>query len=66
MDTSLDWRLQRFDESDHDHCLLSWRTIMEGDMAYRSRAGWITVDAYDRYIENDPLRLRASSQKPNL
>lgn len=49
-----------YEGRDHDHCLLTWETIRHGDMAFVSNAGWITEDAYRRYIQDDELRLRRS------
>lgn len=61
-DQSLVWTLETFDRAgDHDHCLLTWATIGPGDVAYHSDDGWISVDAYDRFIRDDALRLRNRS-----
>lgn len=55
----LAWQLKAYDESDHDHSLLTWTTILAGEEAYRSTNGdWVSRDAYERYIRDDLLRLR--------
>jgi hypothetical protein len=58
MDTGLVWRPRDYQGSDHDHCLLTWETILPGSPAYVSEDGWITVGAYERVIRDDALRLR--------
>lgn len=59
-DTSLEWAEKPYDGKDDDEtCLLTWKTIMPGDLAYVSDAGWISVEAYDEFIRDDRLRLRA-------
>ena len=41
------------------HCAVTWETIRRGDRAYRSGAGeWMSIDAFERYVRNDSLRLR--------
>ena len=57
-DVDLDWRLREYEGSDHDHCLLTWETILPGRPAYMSDAGWITVGAYARIVRDDVLRIR--------
>ena len=57
-DVDLDWGLREYEGSDHDHCLLTWETIVPGSPAYVSEAGWITVGGYERIIRGDALRLR--------
>jgi len=52
------------DNGDHDHCELTWKTISaytgcrEG---YESSGDWVTVDAYNKYIRDDFLRVRGVS-----
>jgi hypothetical protein len=59
-DRNLQWELAVYHGDGHDHCLLTWETIARGDTAYRSsRGNWVTVGAYERYIRDDVLRLRA-------
>ena len=58
VDGSLDWQLQEYRESDHDHCRLTWTKILPCEAAYRSEDGWVTPDAYERFIRDDVLRLR--------
>jgi hypothetical protein len=58
-DTTLAWQLVAFDKGDHEHCLLTWKTINSGDQAYWSQAGWISTEAYTRFIAEDRLRLRS-------
>lgn len=65
-DTSLEWTLERYpDNGDHDFCPLTYGDICgKPDCAacqhegYRSGNRWITVDAYQRFIRDDVLRLR--------
>jgi hypothetical protein len=58
-DPQRNWQRRIYDESDHDHCLLTWQTISVGEEAYRSELGeWVSADAYERFIRNDVLRLR--------
>lgn len=56
--TALTWTRTFYDAGDHDHCLLTWATIRRGDVAFVSDAGWITDDAYRRYIQDDELQLQ--------
>jgi hypothetical protein len=59
-DRSRVWKLQTFTEGDHDHCLLTWETIYPGDDAYRSDAGeWMSVEAYERFVRDDILRVHS-------
>jgi hypothetical protein len=58
VDLSLEWRAVQFYESDHARCYLTWNEIEPGDPVYASDVGWITVEAYERYIRDDALRLR--------
>ena len=61
-DVSARWELLDYpDNGHHDHCLLTWETISAytGDhQGYRSHHGWITVAAYEEYIERDVLHIR--------
>ncbi len=58
-DTSLEWAEKTYDGNDDDEtCLLTWKTIMPGDPAYVSAAGWISTEAYEEFIRADRLRLR--------
>ena len=62
-DTAIKWTLLKYpDDRDHDHCELTWETIAAyGEYqheGYHSDYGWITVDAYHKYIENDIPRIR--------
>jgi len=63
-DISATWvRATYPDDGNHDHCLLTYETIAaytgqkEG---YRSSHGWITVQAYREFIEQDRLRVRSN------
>jgi hypothetical protein len=63
-DRNLAWTLQSYDRpGDHDHCLFTWATIGPGDVAYHSDDGWVSVDAYDRFIRDDALRLRSHEEQ---
>ena len=47
---------------DHNHCLLTYVTISahsEHKEGYCSEHGWVTVDAYQKFIEKDQLRVRS-------
>jgi hypothetical protein len=57
-DRSLEWRAVQYYESDHGRCYLTWKEFQPGDPVFMSDAGWITIDAYERYIRDDVLRLR--------
>jgi hypothetical protein len=58
-DPGLEWHLREYDESDHEHCLLTWERINRGDEAFSSAAGWVTPAAFEKYIRDDVLRLRS-------
>jgi hypothetical protein len=55
---ALAWQRTTQDESDDEHCLLTWQTISRGSVAYQSDAGWVSEEAYQRFIGEDTLRLR--------
>lgn len=55
------WERAVYSDGDHEHCLLTWHTIMPGDHAYHSSVGWLSVDAYQRFIRGDVLRLRTDA-----
>jgi hypothetical protein len=58
---TIEQRRATFDKpGDHEHCLLTWATIQSGDSGYHASpgGGWITVDAFEKYIRDDALRLR--------
>ena len=62
LNTELAWKRELYpDNGSHDHCPLTWKTICSytGEReGYRSGSIWISVDAYERYIRNDILRVR--------
>lgn len=63
-DISAAWqRLPYPNDGDHDHCLLSYETLAAyGEYkkeGYTSEHGWITVEAYQEFIEQDRLRIRS-------
>ncbi|HMJ00746.1 MAG TPA: hypothetical protein VK488_12990 [Gaiellaceae bacterium] len=60
-DRTLDWRREQYAKGDHEHCLLTWETILPGATAYHSTAGWLATAAYERFIRDDLLRLREPS-----
>jgi hypothetical protein len=45
-DTLLRWERRRYEGQGHNHCRLTYQTIMPGDVAYVSKAGWISIEAY--------------------
>jgi hypothetical protein len=48
----------------HDHCLLTWESISANGPVkegYRSSHGWVTVEAYEKYILKDAIRVRNDS-----
>jgi hypothetical protein len=58
-DTNLVWSRRPYDGPDDDEtCLLTWKSILPGDEAYVSDAGWVSVEAWEQYIRDDELRLR--------
>jgi ribosomal protein S18 acetylase RimI-like enzyme len=65
-DTSVSWTRQNYPyPGEHAHCLLTWQTIAdyaEHKEGYFSEHGWITVDAYEKYIENDRCLIRSNWQ----
>jgi hypothetical protein len=70
IDTSCAWKFLAYpDNGSHDHCLITWDTISAytGERhAYHSRHGWITVQAYREFIEQDVLRLRNNPRSIEL
>lgn len=63
-DLSAKWeRLTYPDDGEHDHCLLTYETMAAyADYrkdGYRSPHGWITVEAYGEFIDQDRLRVRS-------
>lgn len=61
-DSSAKWERQTYPDDGHAHCLLTYETIAayaDHKEGYRSSHGWITVDAYREFIEQDPLRVRS-------
>jgi hypothetical protein len=68
LDRQAGWVRERSpDGDDHEHCLLTWETIAaDGPYqreGYHSDHGWITVAAYETYIEQDLLRLRGNQSR---
>jgi hypothetical protein len=71
LDRQAVWVRERYpDDGAHEHCLLTWETIAaygpyqrEG---YRSEHGWITMAAYETYIEKDLLRLRGDQSRRDV
>jgi hypothetical protein len=59
-DPNVGWRQRIFDKpGEHTHCLLTWEAIDHGTEAYQiDDAGWVTTDAYEKYVRDDVLRLR--------
>jgi hypothetical protein len=62
-DRSVHWDLRDYpDNGDHDHCLLTSATLAAyadyQKRGYHSSYGWVTVAAYQEYIERDVLRVR--------
>ncbi len=64
LDRNTHWIRQPYphlDPGSHDHCQLTWATIAanaEHSEGYHSHHGWLSVEAYERYIVHDILRLR--------
>jgi hypothetical protein len=61
-DTSVIWEMATSQDDSCNRCLLTYETIAVGfdhGKAYRSKFGWITVDAYREFIERDVLRVRS-------
>jgi hypothetical protein len=59
-DTTLRWTRRTYHGEDHDRCLLTWEKIGPGDGGYVLKAGWITDEAYKRFIKHDELGLRST------
>jgi hypothetical protein len=62
-DTNVEWHRGVYEKpGDHTHCILTWEAIDDGDDGYRVEpgGGWISVDAYEKYIRDDILRVRRS------
>ena len=62
-DTSAAWELTTAPDDSCNRCLLTYETIAVGfehGHAYRSQYGWITVDAYNQFIDRDVLRVRGN------
>jgi len=66
-DTKVKWVRKPYpDNGGHDHCMLTWADIStdaENREGYHSKYGWITVEAYDKFIKQDVLRLRKALKK---
>jgi hypothetical protein len=62
-DPLVEWRKGIYDRGDHTHCLLTFDAIDDGETAYQAgpNVGWITVEAYEKYVRDDVLRLRRVS-----
>ena len=63
LDTGRSWVLERYQEDGgHEHCRLTWVEISAhgGEPnGYRSGDDWISVEAFQRYIRDDHLRVRS-------
>ncbi|MDD5195180.1 MAG: hypothetical protein PHQ96_05890 [Candidatus Omnitrophica bacterium] len=59
---NIQWEKQRFlNDKDHEHCLLTWEEISTNSKnkeAYKSEYGWITIEAYEKFIAQNKFRLR--------
>ncbi len=62
LDSTAIWEKEVYPVNEgHEHCLFTWETISaysENSEGYRSKHGWITVDAYNKFIRDDIYRLR--------
>lgn len=56
------WTLAKYpDDSDHDHCPLTWKKISTKNgeaFGYCSGDDWISVEAFEKYIRDDLLGVR--------
>jgi ribosomal protein S18 acetylase RimI-like enzyme len=63
-DISADWERKNYPyDGEHDHCILTCQAIAnysEHKEGYVSEHGWVTVEAYQKYIENDQSRIRSN------
>lgn len=63
-DTTAIWTRQNYPyPGDHDHCLLTWQTISdysEHKEGFASVHGWVTIEAYTKYIQNDRCKIRSN------
>jgi hypothetical protein len=60
-DTTLEWHRRTYNKpGDHTHCILTFEEIDDAGEGYQLEhyGGWISVDAYEKYIRDDVLRLR--------
>jgi hypothetical protein len=62
LDLAAVWALEDYpDNGDHEHCLFTGETIAsysDYTRGYHSSHGWVTVEAYQEFIEGDSLRIR--------
>ena len=63
LDTNANWEWKNYpDNGDHAHCLFTWENIAfyadcnEG--YFSEKYGWITVEAYNKFIRGDIYNLR--------
>jgi len=66
IDTKEQWERKAYpDNGDHDHCLFTWENIAplaeNREGYYSDKYGWITCDAYARFVSGDYYRLRRSN-----
>jgi hypothetical protein len=62
LDEEAQWQREQYpNNGNHDHCLLTWETIAsysQTSEGYHSEHGWITVDAYNKFIRDDIYHLK--------
>lgn len=62
LNTTVEWEREKYPKDEHHAtCLFTWETIAEhseNSEGYRSRYGWITIDAHKKFICDDIYRLR--------
>ena len=63
LDMSANWVRKNYpDNGDHAHCLFTWETIASyadcSEGYFSEKYGWITVEAYNKFINGDIYHLR--------
>ena len=60
LDPEAGWEQAMFEGDDDDErCLFTWEPMHNFRSGYRSKYGWVTADAYQRFVVDDILQMRA-------
>lgn len=59
------WQMQAV-TNDHEHCIITWETILQGDQGYYNSVlkEWISIDAFQKFMRDDIYRLRLTASRP--